>query len=474
MSDDDDAEISAIINTVKKKKAKKVADPNLPKRSPGRPPKYEDKPEDIKGVVNTPEFKDSIFEVSYSKPAFVKNIGEAIKKLSIPGVNFTVKNDAAYIYGEHEFKRQLMLITFNGRQIQHFYTNNAEHSIGVNSSALLAVLPKIHKNYNRIVFRISKNETDRLILTLLNDSIGNLHNYRIKIQNTYPVLTEELQNMFDFSDYTITMKYPVFDFKKLADSMASLAHKTHIIQTYGSPPVFQYNQKDNVIQCESTSSDNGEKIDLMSKLEENQVFTLTIDTTTLAQAASIDMTSQTYQIRLREGRMLNIIHYLHKGAITVSTLSQLSNANDEDDDNSGDKVNYISYDDNDGDENINDSIYVYNNSDDNGDTNDAENADSEVEEKTKKKPGRGRPAKKKEMKKKIIPPAKKKKADSDDESEINNVKKKSSKKNVIYHEDDSDYDADTTEGQNTVKNENTVVVNRINHEDILKDLFEDS
>ncbi|MCK4968195.1 MAG: hypothetical protein KAS12_04000 [Candidatus Aenigmarchaeota archaeon] len=242
------------------------------KAGPGRPRKRPILPHlAIRGIVEKPEIDDSIVELDYHNPILFRKLITLLKALSVNDVYINFLPDKMRVVARDHFMNSFIVSEIYGVKLNKYYCKeNAE--IAVRREVLENIFHTVDKVYNRISLRLKKNTIQSsLFITLHQFEINKNDHYEIDLI-TPQKIDEDIDENID--EYPISFELPSKHFKKIINDMSSMATK-FAIEKVGNDPLKITFQNPKSVKCISEYLDGG-KIQLVSKIEENAIFGVSI------------------------------------------------------------------------------------------------------------------------------------------------------------------------------------------------------
>lgn len=241
-----------------------------PKRKPGRPPKKkENKYNEIFGISNTPMISRNIVEFYFNDPAKLSKLWKYFEKMKSTKIHIILKKKYVIIGLSDHTKNINNLVKIDCTKIRHYYCKE-EIEIGLDAT-----------NINRIVSTINK---DSILFTIIVRSVSTRKSINVTIKNNMDFETVHTidvtgdyskslsESKFNGDDHAINFLLPGAYFKQFVNSVTKISSNVSITQNDNkSPLVFEYISLNKKSKAKTIMNDL-KKIDLVSKLGNDESF----------------------------------------------------------------------------------------------------------------------------------------------------------------------------------------------------------
>jgi len=254
--------------------AKPAADGKKTARRPGRPPKK--KPIDIiinsHGIVETPIDVNNVLELSYDNPMLFKQLLSLYKKHDLSEITFDFCDDRVELRLQNERGKCTLLTTLFGRMLVRYYCAEPI-SCTVKRENLDKIFKSKDKNYPQVTFILRREDArSKMYVLLANGEVDAKLQYDVDLIIDPPNKIVDPQND---DNYPLKFKLPSGHFKKLINDIHSSETKEFKLKKEGKEPInicYDHVGKLNL----AATYHNESKIDLQSKLEPDDIFSITV------------------------------------------------------------------------------------------------------------------------------------------------------------------------------------------------------
>lgn len=291
------------------------------KKGPGRPrkiPKKEIIPRH--GIINEPSNKNNIVEFSYDDPLLLKKTLGYFKALASAQLQVIFSKENIIFYAQDHHNKSRVRIKIDGNKANSYYCKD-EIDTGLNCKDLELILNKIDKEYSDIKIIITKKNQQKYISIMLNNNIQIIENHNVDVITQYNTLTSYI-DAFNKVNHTLNFTLPGKYFKKTINDMKSFSNILSIQQEECNLPVtFEYMSKNKKIKAVHTIKDN-KKINLVSKLEKDDMFRVDVRLEFIKPISSINI-SDNINISVDENSQFMTTTYLDNKTIEIKTLTEI-------------------------------------------------------------------------------------------------------------------------------------------------------
>ena len=308
---------------IKKNDIKKIE-----KKGPGRPKKYKEPPPiELLGIQNEPLYKDRNMELIYCNPLTMKKLFSFFVGQS-ETVQCKFKKDRIDMLCKDKYNSNIIKITLDGHKM-HRYFCDEEFECGLALTYLEPLNKKLGKQYSKFMWFSEEDEkkskTHIWLKWIYYNKTWNQNNYSLAGQ--YYKIDDKIFDNYNTNDYPISFTLKNKIFKDIIGD-AGNHHGLHIyilqegrdgpLKIEYSPPSLRFGS--------SNTFENHKEINLVSTLEEDELFSVAINIEFLKPISSIIPTEK-INFRVSKTKPLIMIAYLEDKAITIYILTKIVSEN---------------------------------------------------------------------------------------------------------------------------------------------------
>jgi len=251
-----------------------MAAPAKQVRRPGRPPKTSaiDSNAMTHGIVTTPIDEENVFEMEYDNPRLFKQLCAMLKNFCVNELVWHITTDEIKISTIDGGEVSKIFIVFRGHMMTRFYVKEPI-DICVKRETLEKIFKVATATHKHISFVLKAEDASRVLYLSMRDSSLDMDlNYEIELIQR-PMSKEYDEAPTD--DYPIKFEMPMTQFKTLLADI-NVGSDIFNISKYGDEPLeLGYNiaQKINLVAVFR----NPEKIKLQSKIDPDDIFSVTVN-----------------------------------------------------------------------------------------------------------------------------------------------------------------------------------------------------
>ncbi len=295
------------------------------KNKVGRPKKKIEVQESDKfGIVTEPEF-DPLNEVefTYNIPGTIKKIYNVFKSIKGQNIQIIFNSDSIIFYTKKNDKTNTHIkVIINANHVGKYYCKTPETTIGITFSNFESVVKSIDSNTSKISFVVGQN-SGKLDIIIKETTLETTTKHTRPIIYKFEKLTSEIDTFFnEEDDYKINMTLPAKSFKSITSSINIEDSKTIKIRQYGNTEnlTFEYNILNSSTVVKEFS--NSSKVNLVSKLEEDELFIIIMNTIYLNCISSFKLDSD-ITLFMDEQKLFMTKSVLDDGAVEIKTLTPI-------------------------------------------------------------------------------------------------------------------------------------------------------
>lgn len=322
--DDGEAEVVDSDNSDHPITTKKNAKKQTKKNPPGRPRKNPPmQVQEVKGIVNTPDDNDNLFELLYYQPSSMKKIAQLIKSIGSTTVQLLADGECLTLFTQDKYHTNTCMIVFHGVKMHHFYCRKPI-DVGISSKNFVKVCEIINKRHACVaISQAEELENTQIEITFLNGHTHVRTGKSVATIREYPRLTPELRAQFQKNDAVVRFQYPSYDFKRLISGSKGI-ERIRFRQNGGKKPlIVEIDQTDGQITSKDVFDPNIIKVKFQSSVPDNDIFSITASTEALRAISSASLGKNVDVFLTEKSPILTQIS-VDDGNIDVFTLTKLS------------------------------------------------------------------------------------------------------------------------------------------------------
>lgn len=308
--------------------SKTIDQPIIKKRPPGRPPKNMviNNNDVVKsGIMTEPINKSNCIEFLYMKPVIFKDLFKFFKSIFAQYIQFIFRSEEIIIYCIDNHKQTQILVKIDATKVNSYFCRNSIE-ISVDRNEMLSILNKIDKTYTSITISSNNNTSQQNIMVSLKNSDEVIMNHQLSLISN----VNSMNNEYDFmdTDYMIHFKLKNKIFKQTILDIRQIAKQFDITQDSMHDNIILKYISENKRIISDHIIGTKEKIELESKLQDDESFRLNLNIETIKPLAT-EQIADDIHIYIDENKQFMTKSYLDDNCITIITLTNLSIDSDE-------------------------------------------------------------------------------------------------------------------------------------------------
>jgi hypothetical protein len=257
----------------------------IEKKRPGRPKKHiEKKVISRDGIVNEPLNKDKelvsplsvhVVELLYDNPLLLKKIFHLFKTMNVSSIRVLFHYKSVRMYAIDHLEKSQVYIKIFGKKMNRYYCEEPLE-ISFSPTNIEKISQTFTKDHSQFIIAIDRQyKRSKVCVIVSNDEIDDDSVYKIDTETVDPydwTIENELKHEIS---YPIKFELPAKYFKRKVADCGPLCDILRIEKNGGECLRFSYNFKDKHGE-HSTYLKNSGKINLISAIEENDIFSTSI------------------------------------------------------------------------------------------------------------------------------------------------------------------------------------------------------
>jgi hypothetical protein len=250
-------------------KAAKV-EPKKERKKPGRPPKKSPSvPIKVHGIKTEPINEGDVLELVYYNPALFKKILTLQKSFNVSEVEFIFDPHGVRIVTKDHLKKSTIYITIDGRCMNMYYCKEVR-KICVKRDDLEKIMSTLGRTHSKITFLL-KEDYRKILYIIVNDT--EYENEDIYEVDVFCSETKTPEIAHDDTDYPLKFKLSGKHFKAKLNNLKKMSTTFTIQHTGGNALQITF---DKAPKINYTGTYIGDKIELKSTLEEDDIFSVSV------------------------------------------------------------------------------------------------------------------------------------------------------------------------------------------------------
>ena len=327
MSDNADDIVDDIVDDVAESKDTRVESkvskrPKVKRKQvgPGRPrknPKKEPIPKN--GIVKTPRYPDSNIEFMYDNPLIIKKIIAFFKSVAAQKIQLLFRPTDVILYAMDHHAKSHIRVRIDASKINHYYCG-ATLDIGIPQKDLEMVLNVVDKDYNSIVLLSNKENMQKSLMIVLENSMEIDETQTIDLIGQYDHMENE--SKFTNEAYMIYWQWSGKYFKKCINDIKMMSEQFAIIQEHCDKNLMFSHTSTNKKIHKHYIVKNKNKVHLKSKLLGDDSFRVDMKVEYIRPISSAHIADEIV-VLVDENKPLMTKAYIDNGAIEIKTLTEI-------------------------------------------------------------------------------------------------------------------------------------------------------
>jgi len=297
------------------------------KRGRGRPPSAQKKTSTVvipkTGISTTPKDVSNKMEFIYDNPMPFNRIFKQHFKGIRKTVQFKFTPNSFIIYTQDHTQQNDILIGIDLTKVNHYYCKDTI-SVGLSSKNLEIIMNMIDKTYDCIKFVYKVVDGIDSFYTLFeNINMGSIEKHKLTFDQEYQKITEKCQEEFDNTKYPIKFKLLSKFFKKKISDFKSLSDKVSIIKRGEHGPITFFCFSRDRKNKSQVILNNDKKIELESKITEDDIFSVEFDIDNIMLAGSSTLAEFIHICASENDRLLTKMN-VDNGVFQIKILTQIN------------------------------------------------------------------------------------------------------------------------------------------------------
>lgn len=299
--------------TRRKAKRSKHIGPGRPRKNPRKEPLPK------KGVAKAPQKDDSVVELLYDNPLLIKKIVAFFKSVASAKIQILFRMTDVIFYARDHHGKSHIRIRIDCNKLNHYYCK-APINIGIAQRDLELVLNVVDKDYSSILIIASKENVQKSLLMVLENSMEIDESQTIDLIGSYDQMEDE--ERFTNETYTIYWEWTGKNFKKCINDIKTMSDQFAITQDNCNKPLSILLTSINKKIHKNYVFKSPNKLKLKSKLFGDESFRIDMKVEYIKPISSAHIADE-ITILIDENKPLMTKAFVDNGVIEIKTLTDI-------------------------------------------------------------------------------------------------------------------------------------------------------